>query len=240
MKQPIQLSEQGNIDIEQLNASLGRYCLSLTNCDWESDDLKQATWIKFLESINLQQHNNIEALLLRTAKNTWIDHVRRKKVFGRILNRYQEQCSEQTDLSCSRFNLEIAFQLLIKHLTPLQRTVTLMRGVLGYSSAETAKKLNTTEGAVKTAYHRARKNLKGLQNEINLEQFIIEDSDAAGLKKLAEAYLNGEVEAVLRLIQMDHPAQVTAIEEYGKSLQPQMGHLPSMFSNYSFQARMSA
>jgi len=244
MTRPIQQWEQGKVDIEQLNAALGRYCLSLTKCQWAADDLRQTTWIKFLESAKLQQHNNVEALLLRTAKNKWIDLVRREIVLERILYSFKEQFEvSDHDSSLKKLNLELAFQLLIKHLTPIQRAVMLMRSVFGYSSAETAQKLLTTEGAVKTAFHRARNNLKKLNlnsSEFGFELMELDDTLEDELKELAEAYVNGEVDEVIRLIQLDRE-NVSAIGVYTNNNQTISGYSPSLYySNQSFGARMSA
>lgn len=211
--------KQADLNLEHLNALLHRYCLSLTQSVWDSDDLVQDTWVKTLEKINDGQHNNPEALLLRTAKNGWIDQVRRRKIFERILDKEQEQAKEAQDVhgDGSTFDMEIVFYYLIKHLPPLQRTVLLLRSVLGYSVAETADKLLTTEGAVKAAYHRARKTLENTGKELEEIQF---DSTEEELKNrinaLAIAYVEGEVDEVLRLVQQNQDDQdmVSAVGSY--------------------------
>lgn len=197
-------------NLEQLNALLNKYCLSLTGSEWDSDDLVQDTWIKLLEKIKDRQHNNPEALLLRTAKNTWIDRVRRRKVFERILDKEREQAKENGEgiKDSSSLNMEMAFHFLIQYLSPLQRTVLLMRSVLGYSVAEAAVKLQTTEGAVKAAYHRARKELQTIdQDSADFVSNPLEEETKTRLSALAAAYENGEVEVVLRLVQEDQEEQ---------------------------------
>ncbi|MBD8499707.1 RNA polymerase sigma factor [Paenibacillus arenosi] len=194
-------------DLEQLNAVLSRYCLSLTHSVWDSEDLVQDTWVKVLDRKPEQEHNNPEALLLRTAKNTWIDQVRRKKVLDRILNQEREQWAEGEKHhigGSSTFDIEIAFYYVMKYLSPLQRTVFLLRGALGYSVADTANKLQTTEGAVKAAYHRARKELQSLKNDDDaVDAIVITDEEDVqwNLSALVRAYVNGEVEEVVRLVQ---------------------------------------
>ncbi|WP_186785991.1 RNA polymerase sigma factor [Paenibacillus agilis] len=198
-------------ELEQLNALLNRYCLSITHSVWDSEDLVQDTWVKVLDrkrELDLD-HNNPEALLLRTAKNTWIDQVRRRKVLDRILNQERDQLAEgEKHLTgeSSKVDIEIAFYYLMKYLSPLQRTVFLLRGTLGYSVADTASKLQTTEGAVKAAYHRARKELQSLKNDDHaLDEIVINDEENAewNLSAMVRAYINGEVEEVLRLVQGD-------------------------------------
>ncbi|MEW9107192.1 RNA polymerase sigma factor [Paenibacillus sp. S-12] len=199
----IQSTEQPNL--EQLNNVLNRYCLSLTHSKWDSEDLVQDTWVKILTRNKEIEHNNPEALLLRTARNAWIDQVRRRHRFDQILMKQQLQSQEHNDSiqKNSTIDIEAAFQYMMTHLSPLQRTVLLMRSVLGYSVADTANKLKTTEGAVKAAYHRARKMLHDVKEDEYMEEAILPDNPEARshIRALTIAFVNGEVNEVLRLVQ---------------------------------------
>lgn len=233
------LSEQANGNLEQLYALLGRYCLSLTQSIWDGDDLVQDTWVKTLEKINEGKHSNPEALILRTAKNTWIDQVRRRKLFERIMDQEQEQvritqeCGDRISL-----DVEMAFYFLLTNLSPLQRTVLLLRSVLGYSVAETAIKLQTTEGAVKAAYHRARKELQHNKQELDeIENEPQSEEMKARLRALSTAYMEGEVDEVLRLVQ-DEQEMVSAVGAY--STHTQLAHFSFGYSENRINNRMSA
>lgn len=227
------LHEPEDNNLEQLNALLNRYCLSLTQSVWDSEDLVQDTWLKSLEKIKDQQHNNPQALLMRTAKNAWIDQMRRRKVFERILDKEVEQAEKNGDavMDNSTLNMEMAFHFLMKHLSPLQRTVLLMRSVLGFSVAETAEKLQTTEGAVKAAYHRARKELQAIEHDVEDGIVVPQEEEARiRLSAIATAYVNGEVDEVLRLVQGDQEV-LNVVGSYSTSVQSQFEY-PSF--NYSF------
>lgn len=224
---------QAEFDLEHLNALLHRYCLSLAQSTWDSDDLVQDTWVKILEKIKERQHNNPEALLLRTAKNGWIDQVRRRQVYDRILDKEQELAREaQAALgNNSTFDLEIAFYYLIKHLSPLQRTVLLLRSVLGYSVAETADKLFTTEGAVKAAYHRARKTLETKEQELGEVHIDSREEELkTRLNALAIAYMDGEVDEVLRLVQENNEEQEMVVAFGSFTAQSPQGFTSSGYS----------
>ncbi|MFF2018306.1 RNA polymerase sigma factor [Paenibacillus sp. NPDC058177] len=186
-----------------LQAALKRYCLSLTQSPWDAEDLAQDTWIKVLSYLQKAEHRNIEALLLRTARNTWIDTVRRKMTFARILG-LQPPAAEGMEDSCTA-GTEAAFQALLEHLSPLQRTVFLLRDVLGHSALEAAELLNTTEGAVKAALHRARQSLPDVRKELADEgPRWREDSDyLLHLQRLAAAYEKGQVAELIRLSMLD-------------------------------------
>ncbi|MBP1997085.1 RNA polymerase sigma factor [Paenibacillus eucommiae] len=218
----------GDESIEHLQAVVNRYCLSITGSIWDAEDLAQDTWLKAISTLNdfgqknVFGHKNPEAYLLRIAKNTWIDQARRKNLFLKILKREQPEVALPENGS---FEIETAFLALRKHLTPLQRTVFLLRDVFGYSIAEAADKLQTTEGAVKAALHRARLALDAVKDE--LEQSILpvpkEEGLKAFLRALAAAYQMGDIATLIELAQQDElePAVVFGIAQnqvIGKSL----------------------
>ncbi|MEC0201963.1 RNA polymerase sigma factor [Paenibacillus lautus] len=237
------VTPSADLSVEEMNATLHRYCLSLTNSSWDSDDLVQDTWIKALEHMKQRSHVNPEALLLRIAKNTWIDRVRRDQTYKRILDEKLEHVlpREETSNEDSKLNIEFAFQWLLEHLSPLQRTVLLLREVYEYSVSETAVKLKTTEGAVKAALHRAHKVLQSLDPEE--EELILtmpeEEEMTLNLRALAEAYQSGDVEAVVRLIQWNS-SEASAIG----CMVPMQVQTPSasfmMYGGYSSDMRMAA
>ncbi|PAK54489.1 RNA polymerase sigma factor [Paenibacillus sp. 7541] len=193
--------------VEELHALLHRYCLSLTGCPWDTEDLVQDTWLKVLDKFQKRTHSNPEALLLRTAKNTWIDRVRRNRVYRRIVNEWLVQGDEmQTEQLDRKLQTEAVFQLLLQHLSRAQCTVFVLREGWQFSVAEAASLLDTTQGAVKAALHRARKALEAAELEEDaawtaMTEAEVEEVDGQLLQALATAYLAGDVDEVVRLIQ---------------------------------------
>lgn len=199
------------IPADQLHAAVKRYCISLTGSPLEGEDLAQDVWLRAIVSAPYTNHANPEAYLLRIAKNIWIDQSRRKTMLNRILQQHAKD--ELSTTEPPSFEVEMAFQALVKHLSPLQRSVFLLRDVFGYSSEETAEKLRTTEGAVKAALHRARQSLAAVRHDLehNMLKLPENDSMKAFLQAIAAAYRKGDVAEIVRLAQQDVIEPVVAI-----------------------------
>lgn len=153
--------------LQELGTTLQRYCLSLTRSRFDADDLAQETWVKALGYRKFTISPNPEALLLRIAKNTWIDASRRQGSLIRAMERSGVSSDPASAASALEelTETELTFQALLAHLSPPQRTAWVLRDVLGYSASESAGLLATTEGAVKAALHRARQALSKVREE---------------------------------------------------------------------------
>jgi RNA polymerase sigma factor (sigma-70 family) len=209
--------EPSGKNLAQMQAVLNRYCLSLTRSNWDAEDLAQDTWLKALRVLKGLGHTNPEAFLLRIAKNTWIDQLRRKTVLAGALKRDLPDLLKVTPSDNGNFEIEAAFQALMKHLSPLQRTVFLLRDVFGYSISEAAAVLGTSDGAVKSALHRARHALEAVKSDIEKGDLPVpaEEGLKAFLRSIAAAYRMGDITRILELVQRDDidPAAAIAIAQ---------------------------
>jgi RNA polymerase sigma factor (sigma-70 family) len=208
--------------IESIMGALNRYCLHIAREGWDAEDLVQETWARALtvsRTERLQQHSNPEAWMLRVAKNIWTDQGRRRQVLGRLLEQLshdsailQSQAALEAEPRSSE-TLELMFAALMKHLTPLQRTVFLLRDVYGYSASETAVRLGLSEGAVKAALHRARKGLLSVRKELAGDGASLpaEENWRAILRAIVLAYASGNIDAVVGLLARDLHEPVAAI-----------------------------
>ncbi|WP_052429445.1 RNA polymerase sigma factor [Paenibacillus borealis] len=201
-------------NLQALGTALHRYCLSLTRSSFDAEDLAQETWTKALGYSKFNVSPNPEALLLRIAKNTWIDAARRRGSLIRALER-SETLADSALVPApqgDRSEIEPAFQALIKHLSPLQRAAFVLRDVMGYSASETAAHISTTEGAVKAALHRARLALSRVREELaeNEGPALPPNADyRAYLQALAHAYEQGQIPVMLELLRQETAAEVT-------------------------------
>jgi RNA polymerase sigma factor, sigma-70 family len=209
------IMEQENKEVERLQGMLSRYCLRLTKSRVEAEDLAQEAWLKAIDSLQPLDHVKPEAYLLRIARNTWIDRVRRQAAQARMMEAVRESAKHYAMPDDSQLGTELAMQAIMTFLSPLQRTVFLLRDVYGYSSQETALMAGLTVGAVKAALHRARAALPLVRQAIEQGTLRVpKDEGLRGvLRALAIAYEAGDIDAMLTLVQQGElePVPVIAV-----------------------------
>lgn len=182
-------------DIRRLSGAVSRYSLSLARSLPAAEDLAQESWSRALPALREGGHANPEALLLRIARNVWIDGLRRENRRSR-LPLHEEAERTTTDCQPEGMTLAPVFAALNRQLPKLQLTVFLLRDVLGYAIRETAARLGTTEGAVKAAHHRARHALEAVRAELACEDgpaLPADDAERAEAHLMAEAYARGDI-----------------------------------------------
>ncbi|GGG70892.1 RNA polymerase sigma factor [Paenibacillus radicis (ex Gao et al. 2016)] len=204
-----------------LDAALRRYCMAITASRQEAEDLAQETWLKAIGKIYGEGHANAEAYLLRIARTTWVDRVRRKARITRL-----EPDSHVADVRAEDdfVEIEAVLQVLQKHLSPLQLLVFVLREAMGYSIDAAASLLQTSTGAVKAALHRARRSVSAIRKELLNEG--LPESKEEGMKlyirSLAAAYQLNDVQTLISLVQHDasHAAIAVGVMQ-NKALQLQ-------------------
>ncbi|AJY74362.1 RNA polymerase sigma factor [Paenibacillus beijingensis] len=188
-----------NWEFEQLLPALSKYCLVLTGSRWEGEELVQETCLRALSSRQeAGRHVNEEAYLIRTAKNIWIDRYRKERLEQTLLQQLTPPPYAEDE---HLVEVETALMRLLSELSPLQRTVVLLRDVLGYRSLEAARMLKTSEGSVKAALNRARAALRTAR----LPEREADNAAAEGRidKKLLNDYLaafrSGDAQRIVEL-----------------------------------------
>ncbi|WP_053781734.1 RNA polymerase sigma factor [Paenibacillus xylanivorans] len=175
--------------LPNLLGSLYAYCMSLTGSVWETEDLVQDTCVKALtfsstRRTGMTEDMNWEAYLIRVARNTWIDAIRKRENLASKLESMKPFMQEFEEEE--RFEeVESAVQILVDELPPWQRAIYMLRDLMGYTTVETAELLDTTEGAVKAALSRARSALARVR--LNLKE-----TDADQTNQLEEHQQNRE------------------------------------------------
>ncbi len=201
-------------ELERYRPMLVRHALAMTGSRWEAEDIAQETCVKSLSRVReIRIHPNPEAYLLRISRNVWLDRKRRERISAHALCDHMDMTADQVPAALQE-DMEPAVQVLIESLSPLQRTVFLLRDVLDLSTSEAADLLRTSEGAVKAALHRARTTLDTLRRKIRAEDIAIPGDGTQ--RELLRAYVwalrLGHVPAIVQLAMTDSvdPVQATA------------------------------
>ncbi|HET7658734.1 MAG TPA: RNA polymerase sigma factor [Bacillales bacterium] len=166
---------------------LRSYCQSLTNSHWDGEDLAQKTLLKAYKSWAEKHHPVTKAYLYRIASNAWIDQFRKRTLDEDFQADFAEFPGHEEDSAMFE-----AMEVLLEKLTPKQRATVLLVDGLAYTIEEAAKWLDSTEGSVKAALHRARNNLKKVQHS----NLTLEDEEVV---PYVQAYCSGEAANIVQL-----------------------------------------
>ncbi|MBB3070068.1 RNA polymerase sigma-70 factor (ECF subfamily) [Paenibacillus baekrokdamisoli] len=198
-------------------AALNRYCYGITRSKWDAEDLIQETCLKALPILTgLQQHANPTAFLLRTAKNLSVDHARRKQLALERTGNEKLFFQPHED----SFDLEHVMSLLVHHLSPLQCSVFLLREFYGFKASEVAIALDTTQGAVKAALHRARTAVEQLKEGIlTLESAPSHSAEQASLLQAYTLAIRQSNPDALVLLALAQSEGVDAVQVIGRAIQ---------------------
>lgn len=208
-------AKAGHKTVEELQAAVYRYSLSLTGSSWDAEDLVQDAWLKALQVFREKEHANPEALLVKIAKTTWFDHLRRRRTWEEIVAKLG--CPPATGEG-GALEMEEALLALLKHLSPLQSKVWLLREVLELPAKETAELLQMSEGAVKAALHRARQQLHAVRRELETGPAASGESSRQWdreLAALAAAIQTGNIASLLHLL---HQAELRSAAAAGTAV----------------------
>ncbi len=137
--------------------------LSLSNNDFDSNDLLQETFIKAF--LNLAKYNNkyqFKVWLLSIAKNIFIDYVRRRSVKSYMSLLSYDDVHEIIDenIDIDKYDICQMVALHIEELAPKYRKIVELRYYIGYDYSEIAKELSIPEGTVKNRLYRAKQLLR--------------------------------------------------------------------------------
>jgi RNA polymerase sigma factor (sigma-70 family) len=146
--------------IEPHRPALWQYCRMITRSPWDAEDLVQDTLLKAYSALpRIFQPVIPKSYLFRIATNTWLNLQRKQQ---RIL---LEEQTEESYEDVDPFSIREAIEKLVIFLSPKQRAVILLFDVFQFQGSEVAEMMGSTEGSVKALLHRARKNLKKLNQE---------------------------------------------------------------------------
>ena len=140
----------------EFRPELFSFGMKLTGNPFDGEDLVQDALIRGFGSAAFQDGGvtNWRSYLFRVMANLWIDQQRRARA---ILSDHIEETPSTPD--ADRTELREAAGILFDELRPRERTALVLHEAMGFSHAEIADLLTTSEGAVRTALYRARGRL---------------------------------------------------------------------------------
>ncbi|MCY3778948.1 MAG: sigma-70 family RNA polymerase sigma factor [Chloroflexi bacterium] len=165
------------------------FCYRMLGESGEAEDAAQETFLRVHK--NLHRYDTarpFKTWLLSIASNHCIDRLRKRRMHlvslddeptaAALALRSSDPSPEQAAL---RGELRDAVQELLQQLDEHYRLAVIYRYWYGYSYAEIAREMSTTESAIKSRLHRARKRLGEL----------LESADYDNLSRLADTLPKG-------------------------------------------------
>lgn len=152
-----------NILVKQTSQRVYRFVFKNLKNDADTKDVVQETYVKLWTKRDTIDQEKIVAWLFTTAYRTMIDFIRKKKPqFNITEDLLEASVNSNTDTNDMVHNY-------IDKLSPIFKSVILLRDLEGYNYAEIGSVLNLSESQVKVYLFRARKKLKDLidKNEIS-------------------------------------------------------------------------
>src|SRR6266702_5391293 len=163
--------------VERHRRELHVHCYRMIGSFTDAEDLVQETFLRAWRHRNTFEGAGFRAWLYRIATNACLDAIRRNKRQLRTLNSFAEvpwlqpypdrlldevapHDAEPDAVAVARETIELGFLATMQLLPGQQRAVFILRDVLGWSAAETAKLLETSVAAANSALQRARATMR--------------------------------------------------------------------------------
>jgi RNA polymerase sigma-70 factor, ECF subfamily len=105
-----------------------------------------------------------------------------------------------------RESVELAFLVALQHLPPLQRSVLLLREVVGFSTAEIAAQLGTSAQAVNSALQRARAAARGrlpARSQQSVLRALGDERTRAIVERYTDAMDRGDSDTLITMLTQD-------------------------------------
>lgn len=199
-------------------------CYRLTGSAADADDLVQETFVRAIERPPARTDEPWRPWLVRVAMNLGRDTLRRRRRRSYIgpwlpspIETDQTTAEEsppsyelvaEGGLSTEgRYDLiesvSFAFLLALEALTPQQRAVLLLRDVFDYSVREAATALGMTEPNVKTVHHRARRKMRGYNQNRCIPTSELQERSRQALERFMVGLASQDIGALEALLRED-------------------------------------
>jgi len=171
-KQPELFDSEIFKDLMNHNETVLRICLGFSKNPWDAEELTQEVYLKAYRKISALHNSNLSReWLFRIARNTCLDHIKKKRLNRLFQFKSNKEAVEQNtpELQIMKNEQHQILKNAISQLPKKQKEVFVLKeyGYLSYK--EIASTLGIKEGTVMSRLNRARQTLinqlKGIQNE---------------------------------------------------------------------------
>jgi RNA polymerase sigma-70 factor (ECF subfamily) len=140
------------------------YVRSIVGDDHDAEDVTQQVFTKLIAILDRYEPRAVpfSAWMLRVARNVAVDHLRTRRAV--LCEEVRGSAPEPEDLAHTR---AMSVREALAGLPVDQRTVRVMRHVLGLSPPEIASRLGRSEGSIHGLHHRGRAALKQVLREMD-------------------------------------------------------------------------
>ncbi len=150
--------------VAEVRPELFRYCARMTGSIWSGEDVVQETLAKAYQALgNLAETPPLRPWLFRIAHNAALDFLKRyeNKHFDLVADVPDLPNADDPGVEAALMDVDLVEAALARfiELPPLQRSVLVLKDVLGDSLADTAAVMGISVSAVKAALVRGRANL---------------------------------------------------------------------------------
>jgi len=136
-----------------------RFAVRHLRNEYDAQEIVQTAFEKFWMKHETVNNEKAKSYLYSIANNCIVDEFRKRKQTTGLENLSAEQ-HPQTELPATDPILSGALNKALQELTPLLRTVLLLRDYEGYSYSEIGEATNLSESQVKVYIFRARQTMK--------------------------------------------------------------------------------
>jgi RNA polymerase sigma-70 factor (ECF subfamily) len=151
----------------------------------EAEDVAQEAYLRVYRSLrNFRGDARFETWLHRIVANAAINYMRKKNRFGELMDEPEMGVRIPDAPPVDDIGEREAVADALSKLPAPQRVAVVLKDIYGFSLAEIAQRLDTTEGAVKLRLHRGRRNLKDVI-------YGARESEHAELQEQIPAYAEG-------------------------------------------------
>ena len=142
--------------VDQYADGVYRFILKNMQVPEDAQDVVQSAFEKMWKNHQDVHVETAKSYLFTVAYNQMIDHIRKNKRMTLV-----DEFSESSKISWSRqTNLKQELEKALQQLTPLQKSLILLKDYEGYSYDEIGKITSLNASQVKVYLHRARMQLK--------------------------------------------------------------------------------